>query len=142
MGSIVSGAGSVSSSGISKDSAAIVPDIKRVAAIMAMEAFIITSLASALAGFHRSAFWSSQLILVLLSKCRGAIVEPSTDLKGGNMNISAPRQITLIISVVIALLALIAAYSGVAIPVIGESPLATLLIAYLVLLVGNLFEGI
>lgn len=58
------------------------------------------------------------------------------------MNISAPRQITLLISVVIAVVALIAAYSGVAIPVISEYPLATFLVAYLVLLAGNLLEGV
>jgi len=58
------------------------------------------------------------------------------------MNISAPRQITLIISVVIALVALVARYSGVTIPIIGEHPFGTLLIGYLVLLVGNLFKGV
>jgi len=58
------------------------------------------------------------------------------------MNISAPRQITLIISVVIALVALVARYSGVTIPIIGEHPFGALLIGYLVLLVGNLFEGV
>ena len=58
------------------------------------------------------------------------------------MNISAPRQITLIISVVIALVALVARYSGVTIPIIGEHPFGTLLIGYLVLLVGNLLKGV
>jgi hypothetical protein len=58
------------------------------------------------------------------------------------MNISAPRQITLIISVVIALVALVARYSGVTIPFISEYPFGTLLIAYLVLLIGNVLEGV
>ena len=58
------------------------------------------------------------------------------------MNISAPRQITLIVSVLIALVALVARYAGVTIPIIGEHPFGALLIAYLVLLVGNLFKGI
>ena len=58
------------------------------------------------------------------------------------MNISAPRQITLIVSVVIALVALFVRYSGVAIPVLSDHPFGTLLIAYVVLLIGNLVEGI
>jgi len=58
------------------------------------------------------------------------------------MNISAPRQITLIISVVIALVALVARYGGVSIPFISEHPFGTLLIAYLVLLIGNVLEGV
>jgi len=58
------------------------------------------------------------------------------------MNISAPRQITLIISAVIALVAVIARFAGVSIPFISEHPFVILLIAYLVLLVGNLFEGV
>jgi hypothetical protein len=58
------------------------------------------------------------------------------------MNISAPRQITLIISVVIALVALVARYSGVTIPFISEHTFGTLFIAYLVLLIGNVLEGV
>ncbi len=56
--------------------------------------------------------------------------------------ISPPTQITLLISVLVAILALVARYSGVAIPIIGEHPFGTLLISYLVLLAGNLIEGI
>jgi hypothetical protein len=58
------------------------------------------------------------------------------------MNISAPRQITLIISVLIALLALFLRYSGVTVPVLSDHPFGGLLIAYVVLLVGNLVEGV
>ena len=56
--------------------------------------------------------------------------------------ISPPTQITLLISVLVAILALVARYSGVAIPIIGEHPFCTLLIGYIVLLAGNLIEGI
>jgi hypothetical protein len=55
--------------------------------------------------------------------------------------ITPPTQITLIISVVLAILALVFRFSGVEIPVVGTHPFATLLISYLVLLAGNLFEG-
>ena len=58
------------------------------------------------------------------------------------MNISAPRQITLIVSVLIALVALVAHYGGVRIPLFSEHPFGTLLVSYLVLLVGNLVKGI
>lgn len=58
------------------------------------------------------------------------------------MNISAPKQITLIISVVIALVALVARYSGVSIPFISDHPFGTLLIAYLVLLIGNVLKDV
>ena len=58
------------------------------------------------------------------------------------MNISAPRQITLTISVVIALVALVAHYAGVPIPFISEHPFGTLLFAYLVLVIGNVLEGV
>jgi hypothetical protein len=56
--------------------------------------------------------------------------------------LTPPAQITLLISVVLAILALILRFSGVEIPVVGTHPFATLMIGYLVLLAGNLFEGI
>jgi hypothetical protein len=56
--------------------------------------------------------------------------------------ISPPTQITLVVSVALAILALVARYSGIAIPFIGEHTFGTLLISYLVLLAGNLIEGI
>jgi hypothetical protein len=58
------------------------------------------------------------------------------------MNMSAPRQITLTISVVIALVALVARYAGVPIPFISEHTFGTLLFAYLVLVIGNVLEGV
>jgi hypothetical protein len=61
---------------------------------------------------------------------------------GGLMNISAPRQITLIISVLIALIALFLRFSGVTVPVLSEHPFGTLFVAYVFLLLGNLVEGI
>ena len=56
--------------------------------------------------------------------------------------ITPPAQVTLLISVLLAILALIWRFSGVEIPGVGTQPFATLMIGYLVLLAGNLFEGI
>lgn len=51
-------------------------------------------------------------------------------------------QITLIISVVLAILALVFRFSGLEIPEVINHPFGALLLAYLVLLAGNLIEGI
>ena len=56
--------------------------------------------------------------------------------------LTPPTQLTLLISVVLAVLALVFRFSGVEIPVVGKHPFAVLLIGYLVLLAGNLIEGI
>ncbi len=58
------------------------------------------------------------------------------------MHISAPKQITLIISVVIALVALFARYAGVPIPFISDHTFGTFFIAYLVLLIGNVLKDV
>jgi hypothetical protein len=56
--------------------------------------------------------------------------------------ITPPTQVTLIVSVVLAVLALVFRFSGIEIPVVGDHPFGTLLLGYLVLLAGNLIEGI
>jgi hypothetical protein len=56
--------------------------------------------------------------------------------------ITPPTQLTLLISVALALLALVVRFAGIDIPVVGNPPFAVLLIGYLVLLVGNLMDGI
>ena len=56
--------------------------------------------------------------------------------------LTPPTQLTLLISVVLVIFALVVRFSGVEIPVVGNHPVATLLIGYLVLLAGNLIEGI
>jgi hypothetical protein len=56
--------------------------------------------------------------------------------------LTPPAQITLIISVVLAVVALIFRFSGIELPPAINHPFGTLLLGYLVLLAGNLFEGI
>jgi hypothetical protein len=56
--------------------------------------------------------------------------------------LTPPTQVTFIISVVIAAIAVILHYANIAIPTVTQTNFFTLLIAYLVLLAGNLFEGV
>ena len=56
--------------------------------------------------------------------------------------LTPPTRVTFIISVVLAILALLAHYAQVSIPVVSAHVWETLLLAYLVLLIGNLFRGI
>ena len=58
------------------------------------------------------------------------------------LRLTPPAQITLIISLVLAFLALIFRFSGIELPPATNHPFGTLLLGYLVLLAGNLFEGI
>jgi hypothetical protein len=56
--------------------------------------------------------------------------------------LTPPAMATVIISVVLAILALLVQYANAALPLVAGHGFETLLIAYLVLLVGNLFRGI
>jgi hypothetical protein len=56
--------------------------------------------------------------------------------------ITPPSQLTFFISVALAVIAVILHYAHIAIPHITQTNFVTLLINYLVLLVGNLFEGL
>ena len=56
--------------------------------------------------------------------------------------LSPPTRLTFIISVILAILALLVHYAHVSIPVVSDYVFETLLIGYLVLLVGNLFRGL
>jgi hypothetical protein len=56
--------------------------------------------------------------------------------------LTPPAQITFIISVVLVIIALIFRFSGVEIPAAINYPFGALLLGYLVLLAGNLIEGI
>lgn len=55
--------------------------------------------------------------------------------------LSPPTQVVFIISLVLAILALLAQYTTVTIPVIAGHAFETLLIAFLLLLAGNLFRN-
>jgi len=57
--------------------------------------------------------------------------------------LTPPTQLTLLISVVLAIAALIFRFTGLDLPGgLATHPFATLVLGYLVLLAGNLFEGI
>jgi hypothetical protein len=57
------------------------------------------------------------------------------------MNLSPPSQITLILAVLLAVLALLVRYASVAIPVVSGHSFETMLAAFLLLLAGVLFRG-
>lgn len=55
--------------------------------------------------------------------------------------LSPPTQLVFLISLLLAVLALLAAYTTLAIPVVSGHTFETLLIAFLLLLAGNLFRN-
>lgn len=55
--------------------------------------------------------------------------------------LSPPTQVVFFISLLLAVLALLAAYTTVTIPVVSGHAFETLLLAFLLLLAGNLFRG-
>jgi hypothetical protein len=56
--------------------------------------------------------------------------------------LTPPTRVTFIVSVILAIMALLVQYAHVSIPVVSAHVFETLLIGYLVLLVGNLFRGL
>ncbi len=58
------------------------------------------------------------------------------------MNLSAPTIPVFLVSVILAILALLVVYGGVKIPVVSGNTFVTLLIGYVVLLAGNVYKGI
>src|SRR3977135_4172089 len=56
--------------------------------------------------------------------------------------LTPPTRLTFIVSVILVILALLVHYAPISIPVVGAHVFETLLIGYLVLLVGNLFRGL
>ena len=57
------------------------------------------------------------------------------------MNLSPPSQVTFILAVALAVLALLVRYADVAIPVVSGHSFETMLVAFLLLLAGVLFRG-
>jgi hypothetical protein len=55
--------------------------------------------------------------------------------------LTPPSRAVFFISVLLAVLALLVRYAHVAIPVVSDHSFETLLIAFLLLLAGNLFKG-
>jgi hypothetical protein len=61
------------------------------------------------------------------------------------MMLTAPRQRTFLVSVAVAIIAVIGrvlAYMGIAVSIFPTEGFALLLVGYLVLLAGNLIEGL
>ena len=56
--------------------------------------------------------------------------------------LTPPTRLTFMVSVILVILALLVRYRHVSIPVVSAHVFETLLIGYLVLLVGNLFSGL
>jgi hypothetical protein len=56
--------------------------------------------------------------------------------------LTPPTQLTLLISVVLAVLAVILHYAHIELPIVGTHTFGLLLLSYLVLLAGNLVDGI
>jgi hypothetical protein len=56
--------------------------------------------------------------------------------------LTPPTQLTLLISVVLAILAALLHYTGISIPIVGTHTFGLLLLGYLVLLAGNMIDGI
>jgi hypothetical protein len=63
---------------------------------------------------------------------------------GGTMpfRLTPPTQLTLLISFVLAVLAVILHYAHIELPIVGTHTFGLLLLGYLVLLAGNVIEGI
>jgi hypothetical protein len=55
--------------------------------------------------------------------------------------LSPPTQVVFFLSLLLAVLALLAKYAAVSIPVVGAHTFETLLLAFLLLLAGNLFRN-
>jgi len=58
------------------------------------------------------------------------------------MKLSAPTLVVFLISVIIAALVVTVKYFGIAIPYVADNAFEALLIAYVLLLIGNLFPGL
>ena len=58
------------------------------------------------------------------------------------MELSAPKQITFIVSVIIAVIAAIIHYAHLTVPYVAHSGFTLLLISYLVLAAGNLLRNV
>jgi hypothetical protein len=78
------------------------------------------------------------------SLCITVKLHPQRPILGGTMpfRITPPRQITLIISVALVIIALIIRFAGLELPQAINHPFGVVLLGYLVLLAGNLLEGV
>jgi len=58
------------------------------------------------------------------------------------MNLTPPSQLAFVLSVFLAILALLVHYAHVAIPVVSNHSFETLLVGFLLLLAGVIFRGL
>ncbi len=58
------------------------------------------------------------------------------------MRLTAPTAVVFFLSLLLAILALIAYFGGIAIPIIGGNTFISLLVAYVILVLGNIIRGI
>jgi hypothetical protein len=59
-----------------------------------------------------------------------------------NLNLSAPTLPVFLLSVILAVVALLVHYAGVSIPYVGKHVFEVLVIAYAALFAGNILKGI
>jgi hypothetical protein len=59
-----------------------------------------------------------------------------------NLNLSAPTLPVFLVSVILAIVALLVHYAGVSIPYVGKHVFEVLVIAYAALFAGNILKGI
>jgi hypothetical protein len=59
-----------------------------------------------------------------------------------NLNLSAPTLPVFLLSVILAIVALLVHYAGVSIPYVGKHVFEVLVIAYAALFAGNILKGI
>jgi hypothetical protein len=64
------------------------------------------------------------------------------DSQMASLSLTPPSRTGFIISVFLAILALLVRYAHAAIPVVSNYTFETLLVAFLLLLAGNLFRGV
>ncbi len=58
------------------------------------------------------------------------------------MRLTAPTAVVFFLSLLLAILTLISYFGGIAIPIISGNTFITLLIAYVILVLGNVIRGI
>lgn len=57
------------------------------------------------------------------------------------MRLTAPTAIVFFLSLLLAILALLTYFGGIAIPIIGGNTFISLLVAYVILVLGNVIRG-
>jgi len=64
-----------------------------------------------------------------------------TSIRGQPMSLTPPSQVTFFLAVLLTVFSLLVRYTHVDIPIVSGHSYETLLVAFLLLLAGNLFRG-